>query len=332
MYRNLNPSWLSRCVLALAVIGAPTFGLAQTPPKAALSFPSSLEHKVLAGWMARETDLTPDLVVAISPVALVAIIETRPMTSPQGFEVTVRAETIDEGFSRQEGLASWNATMKLACKDRTFAMGEVTGHPAHSLKGGSRPMQTATTEWRPVTPGTIQGEIWNARCAPDFKPPLADLAVVQPPPAPVAAALKPVTTTASVAATAPPPPEPAPKPAPPPPKPIPAAAPPTPKPTPAPKPASGPVRATSAQILSAPTRDEAQRALAKLKSRLGSDMAGLRTEVVAVVTDGKTRHRAIVSGFTATGEASRFCEKVTAAGGKCFARNDTGRAASEKAP
>jgi hypothetical protein len=61
-------------------------------------------------------------------------------------------------------------------------------------------------------------------------------------------------------------------------------------------------------------------------------MAGLRTEVVAVVTDGKTRHRAIVSGFTATGEASRFCEKVTAAGGKCFARNDAGRAASEKAP
>lgn len=326
MYRNLNPGWPSRCILALAMIGAPACGFAQTPPKAALNFPTSLEHKVLASWMARETDLTPDLVVAISPVALVAITETRPMISPQGFEVTVRAETIDEGFSRQEGLASWNATMKLACKDRTFAMGEVTGHPAHSLKGGSRPMQTATTEWRPVTQGTIQGEIWNARCAPDFKPPLADVAAVQP--APAAAAPKPVTPTAPV----PPPPEPAPKPAPPAPKPIPAAPLPAPKPTPAPKPASGPIRATSAQILSAPTADEAQRALAKLKSRLGSDMAGLRTEVVAVVTDGKTRHRAIVSGFTAAGEASRFCEKVTAAGGKCFARNDTGRAASEKAP
>lgn len=93
-----------------------------------------------------------------------------------------------------------------------------------------------------------------------------------------------------------------------------------------------PARVTSAQILSAPTADEAARALAKLKSKLGSEMAGLRTDVVAVQTEGKTRHRAIVSGFTATGEATRFCEKVTAAGGKCFARNDAGRSANEKAP
>lgn len=325
MYRNLNPGWPRGCVLALAAICAPAVGLAQTAPRPPLNFPQSMEHKALAAWMARETDLTPDLVVAMSPVALVAITETRPMTSPQGFEVTVRAETIDEGFSRQEGLASWNATMKLACNDRTFAMGEVTGHTAHSLKGGSRPMQTATADWRPVTLGTIQGEIWSARCSADFKPPLADVATGQPQPA--AAPPKPV----APAATAPSPlPEPTPKPAPQAPKPIPAA--PKPAPAAAPKPASGPVRPTSAQILSAPTADEAQRALAKLKTRLGSDMAGLRTEVVAVVTDGKTRHRAIVSGFTATGEASRFCEKVTAAGGKCFARSDAGRAANEKAP
>ena len=84
--------------------------------------------------------------------------------------------------------------MKLACKDRTFAMGEVTGHPAHSLKGGSRPMQTAIADWRPVTQGTIQGEIWSARCGESFKAPLADVAVAQPAAAPAPAPAKPAET------------------------------------------------------------------------------------------------------------------------------------------
>jgi hypothetical protein len=43
-------------------------------------------------------------------------------------------------------------------------------------------------------------------------------------------------------------------------------------------------------------------------------------------------HRAIVSGFKAAGDATRFCQKLTAAGGKCLVRGDAGLASGEHAP
>jgi hypothetical protein len=324
VYRILNLGWPLSCVLTLATICGPSTALAQVPAKGApakeaLNFPASLEPGVLVDWLKRETNIPPGAVVAISPLAVVAIIQTKPMASPEGVEVTVRAETVDAGFSRQEGLASWDATMKLACKDRTFSMGEVTAHSGRNLKGESRPIQTALTGWNPVTPGTMQGQIWNARCGGDFKAPLSD-ALKPAPAAPTAPAPAPARPPAASPPPVAVPSAPAPKPAPP-------AAKPPPSPV---KPASG--RASSAQILSAPSSDEASRALTRLKSRLASEMAGLSTSVVAVQTDGKTRYRAIVSGFQSPGDASRFCDKVTAAGGKCLQRSDAGRAASEKAP
>jgi hypothetical protein len=335
VYRTLNLGWRLSCALALAAICGPATAFAQAPAKDALTFPASLEPGVLADWLRHDTDIPPAAVVAVSPLAVVAIMQTKPMASPEGFEVTLQAETVDAGFSRQEGLASWNATMKLACKDRTFSMGEVTAHTARNLKGDSRPIQTALTGWNPVTPGTMQGQIWNARCGGDFKAPLADSprpAAAAPMTAAPAPASPPAASPPPAATPATPAPIPNPSPAPPAiPRPTPA-----PKPTPAAKPpaakpaASG--RPSSAQILSAPTSDEAARALAKLKSRLSGEMAGLSTSVVPVLTDGKTRYRAIVSGFQSPGDAGRFCEKVTAAGGKCLQRSDAGRAASEKAP
>jgi hypothetical protein len=331
----LNPGWPLSCALTFAAICGPSTASAQVPATgspATLIFPASLEPGVLVEWLKHETNIPPNAVVAISPLAVVAIMQTRPMATPEGFEVTVQAETVDAGFSRQEGLASWNATMKLACKDRTFSMGEVTAHTARNLKGESRSIQTALAGWNPVTPGTMQGQIWNARCGGDFKSPLAAAAPIATPPksepAPAPAVAKPAPTPP---VATPPKPEPAPPPAVAA-KPKPAPAPPVAKPPASPaKPASS-GRPSSAQILSAPTSDEAARALTKLKSKLAGEMADLNTSVVPVQTDGKTRYRAIVSGFQSPGDASRFCEKVTTAGGKCLPRSDAGRAASEKAP
>lgn len=360
MYRTLNfGQWLGGSIVALALAAA-TPGAAQSPlPKdEILSFPASLEPTLLTGWLKRETDITAGSVVAVSPLALVSIMQTQPVGSPEGFEVTVRAEILDGDFSRREHLGSWHATMKLACKDRTLAMGDVTGHAARNLMGDGHSIQTAQG-WRPVVAGTMQGEIWAARCDKDFvgplvggaaKTPAASLtppqpAVASPPvikqapvaPPPLAKALQatlPKAAPPTPPVVAPPPAarpapaamlKPATPAAPPPPKPS------APKPAPAPKPvasAKGPT--TSAQILSAPTADEAARALTRLKTRLGDAMSGLDTSVVAVQTDGKTRYRAIVSGFRASGEAAQFCAKLPA--GKCLARNDAGRAASEKAP
>ena len=305
MYRTLNPGRTLRasCAALAAAVCASAPAQAQAPARPALTYPPSLEHAALVAWMKRDTDLPPETVVAISPLAVIAITQTKPVVSPEGFEVTVRAETVDEGFSRSEGLASWRATVKLACKDRTFSMGEVTGYPDRNMQGEGRAIQTAMVNWTPVTPGTIQGEIWKARCDKDFKGgPLANADEKAPPP--------PTASTAPVVA---------------------------PKATmpslPAAEPRrSTPERETSVQILSAPTAAEAVHALADLKAKFGDAMAGLGAEVVTVQVGGKTLHRAIVSGFKAPGEATRFCGKLQAAGRKCFARQDGGRAASESVP
>lgn len=349
MYRILNLGQrIGAWIAPLALLGA-SCAVAQTPPSKdeILSFPNSLEPTSLSAWLKRETDITPGSVVAVSPLALVSIMQTQPIGSPEGFEVTVRAEILDGDFSRKEHLGSWHATMKLACKDRTLAMGEVTGHAARNLMGDGRSIQTAQG-WRPVVAGTMQGEIWAARCDKDFVGPLVagaskapaptatppQLAVTPtPPPAkspPISPPKPPPSKTAPPAVR----PAPAPRPAAPtestPPAVTPRPLKPTP-PTPAPKPASGAkASVTSAQILSAPTADEATRALTRLRARLGDAMSGLETGVVAVQTDGKTRYRAIVSGFKAPGEAAQFCAKLPA--GKCLARSDAGRMASEKAP
>ncbi len=327
MRRNPDHRGLARTALASAVAAAAvaTSAAAQVAPASQpLKFPASLDNATLVAWLTHETNLSPDSVVAISPLALIAITDTKPLASPDGYEVVLRAETLDGAFSEKEGLASWNATMKLDCKGQAFSMGEVTGHTGRNLKGEARPIQTALVGWKPVTPGTMQGEIWNARCGKDFRPPLA-----APKPTTIAKVETAKPAPAAVNPTPPAKPEgasvaaPAPKPAAstePPPEPTAA------KPAPKPSPAQPPVRGgRSAQVLSAPTADEASRAIVRLKSRLGDAMAGLTSEVVPAQVGGKTTYRAIVSGFKAPADAGLFCQKVEAAGGKCLVRADSGR-------
>lgn len=356
MYRplTLDRPWPAALALA-AAIAAPGAALAQTSAPAPadtshLKFPASTDHATLAAWLKLETDIAPETVVAVSPLALVAITKTQPMATPEGFEVTLRAETLDGAFSQQQGLASWRATMKLACKDHTFSMGEVTGYAARNLKGEGRPIQTALVGWKPVTAGTMQGEIWNARCGTDFKAPLAAAKATAAPAAPLPSpprAATPVATpkpgptppsepTTKAAPAAPPEAKPAPTAQPPSPpkatapvptsKPAPLPEPVASKPTPRPAPPTPPVRGgKSAQILSAPTAAEASHAIARLKAKLGDAMADLTAEVVPAQVKGKPTYRAIVSGFKTPTDAGLFCQKVEAAGGKCLVRADNGR-------
>ena len=360
---TLDRPLLAALVLA-AAIGVPGAALAQAKDGAApLKFPASTDHATLGAWLKLETDIPPETVVAISPLALVAITKTQPMVTPEGFEVTLRAETLDGAFSQKEGLASWQATMKLACKDQTFSMGEVTGYGARNLKGQGKPIQTAIVGWKPVTPGTMQGEIWSARCGKDFTPPLAPVAAQTRAAAPQAKAPAP-TAPAAAAPASPKPPPAAPSPVAKPPAPLavpetkaaatpsakplaatppaaPVAKPPAPPPAPTPKPVeAGPIAAIaapapksapapvrggkSAQILSAPTSAEAQHAIDRLKAKLGAAMSGLTAEVVPAQVKGKPTYRAIVSGFKSPGDAGLFCQKVEAAGGKCLVRADNG--------
>ena len=314
-----RPAALAGCVAAFSLLAAP---VALAEEKVTTAFPASLERQELLAWLKRETDIAPRSVVAISPLALIAIMQTQATPSPQGFEVTVRAEILDPAFAAREHLLSWHATIKLACHDRTVSVGEATGHAQRNLLGEGHAVEVTGQGWKPVAEGTMQGQIWSARCDKDFKPPLAEEDARPGPPPPVAARA----TAPAVTAPMPPPKASSTTPAPP----VPARA-----ASAAMAPAKPAVKSTvksSVQILASPTAAEAERALATLKARLPDALAGLKTEVVTVQAGSVTHHRAIVSGFTAAGDASRFCQTLKAAGRTCFVRGDMGRAPGEPPP
>jgi hypothetical protein len=331
---------LACCAATLAVL-CPRTVPAQTSPLAATTYPAALESRDLRAWLKKETDISPETVVAISPLALIAIMQTQPVASPEGYQVTVRAEILDPSFATQQQLLSWHATIKLACADRAVSVGEATGHTQRNLLGEGRPVEVIAQGWKPVIEGTMQEQVWNARCSKTFKPPLMGQEVSLSPPipapprtpdAPIATVRSPPAGAGPAASATPPPakeahptPQPAKAPA--------AAA------VPAAPVASAPAQASppsgvksSAQILAAPTAAEAERALTRLRTRHADLVAGLRTGVVAAQTGTTVHHRAIVWGFKAAGDATRFCQKLTAAGGKCLVRGDAGLASGEHAP
>jgi len=343
--RRPLPVRLAVCAAAVALGGAAP-ALAGGASLSDTTYPASLDRQELLDWMKRETDIQPGSVVAVSHLAMIAIMQTLPVTSPQGYEVTVRAEILDPDFAGHEQLLSWHATIKLDCAGRSASVGEATGHAQRNLLGEGHPVEVTAKGWKPVVEGSMQGQIWRARCDRTFTQPLAADEVKPPPPA---AAPAPAPVTQPAAPVPRPAPTPAPSPAPL--APTRAAAPPAPQ-TIAPKitapqsvsPKIAPPKAvtsataattavrSSAQILAAPTAAEAQRALDLLKTRHADLMAGLRTAVVAVQAGTVTHHRAIVTGFKAPGDASRFCQQLTATGGKCLVRGDAGLAAGEHAP
>lgn len=101
--------------------------------------------------------------------------------------------------------------------------------------------------------------------------------------------------------------------------------------SPAAKPAAKPAQAKSAQAKPAPAKPktagavsvqiaasdseaQARAALAKIKGKMAPPLSGA---VRSVVVDGKTFHRALVTGFQTRGEAQAFCNGLK---GDCFIR------------
>lgn len=91
---------------------------------------------------------------------------------------------------------------------------------------------------------------------------------------------------------------------------------PAPTPARAPPPASKPKTAgkVAVQIAAAASEPQAREALAKIKGKVRPP---LTTAVRSVVVDGKTFHRALVTGFQTRAEAQAFCNGLK---GDCFIR------------
>jgi cell division septation protein DedD len=301
---------------------------AQDPP----SFPRSLEREPLLAWLQRETDITPERVVAVTPQALTAIVSTFPAGGGQGPRVVIRAEALNGETFARTGALSWHVSMSADCDGHRVRLGDTTGYPQRNLLGERRVLRAAEGEWRRPEPGTALDNAWRAACDAKFRGPFqADaMRVAQadaPAPAPQAAPPQPpppaAVATPPPQRTAPPPKVVAAKPAPassrpPPPKP-PSAKPAPSKPTPLPiAPALRPAAPATAgglsvQIGAFPDQSSANAALARL-----GDGQSHATE--AAVVGGRTWYRAVVGGFGSAEAASRYCAARKSKGGVCFVR------------
>jgi len=76
----------------------------------------------------------------------------------------------------------------------------------------------------------------------------------------------------------------------------------------------------SVQIAASPSLPDAKGLLARFQRQSPDLLSGLTTDVATVQVDGKTMHRALISGFATGAEAAGFCEKLKARGQACFVR------------
>ena len=282
---------LASAMLAVGMIGWPgASARAQNPP----SFPRSLEREALLAWLQRETDITPERVVAVTSQAVTAVVSTFPAGGGQGPRVVIRAEALNGETHARTGALSWHVSLSADCQNRRVRLGDTTGYPERNLLGERRVLREAETEWRAPEPGTALDNAWRAACDPRFAGPFqsASLKVAQadaaapPPPAAVAEA-------PSVAA-------------------------PPPRTGPAPKPAPIARRAASGgpisvQVGAFADQGSANAALARLA-------AGQPHGTERAVVGGRTWYRAVVGGFASAEEASRFCAARLAQGGACLVR------------
>ncbi len=298
--------WLA-VVGAVGLAGAPAF--AQDGP----SFPRALDHDTLLAWLQRETDITPERVVAVTPQAITAVVSTFPAAPGQGPRVVIRAEALNGETYARTGALSWHVSLNADCVGHRVKLGDTTGYPQRNLLGERRVLRAAETEWRTPDAGTALDNAWRAACDGKFKGPFqaSDVKVVQAdgtPPSPSAAV--------APAAAAPPPAAPAPPPKMTKPSPPPKAAPslkPAPPLKPAPMAATQIAGGVSVQIGSFPDQASANAALAKL-----DDGQPHATEQAVVA--GRTWYRAVVSGFPSSEAASRYCAARQAKGGVCLVR------------
>ena len=74
------------------------------------------------------------------------------------------------------------------------------------------------------------------------------------------------------------------------------------------------------QLAAMATRAAAEAVLTDLKARSVNAMQGLTTAVTPSSVGGRTIYRALVTGFSRDGDASRFCAGLKVSGVACFVR------------
>lgn len=290
-----RPMGVGLLSLGLTVAALTTPALAQAPP----SFPSAFEREALLAWLGRETDITPERVVAVTPQAVTAVVSNFPAAANQGPRLVIRAEALSPETHARTGALSWHVSMTADCAGHRVRMGETTGYPERNLLGGRRVLRPAESDWRVPDAGTALDNAWRMACDARFLGPFQDPATsISQVDAPASEAAAPLAATSPPAAAEP------------------VKAPPRshrPPPALTPAPIAPHVGGLAVQIGSFPDKASANAALVALGN-------GRSHALEQAVVNGRTWYRAVVSGFANASEANDYCARRRAAGGGCLVR------------
>src|SRR4051812_42323780 len=142
----------------LAVVGAVGLAGAQASAQDAPSFPRALDHDALLTWLQRETDITPERVVAVTPQAITAVVSTFPAGGGQGPRVVIRAEALNGETYARTGALSWHVSLSADCTGHRVRLGDTTGYPQRNLLGERRGVGAAQNDRGPPAPRAPPGK------------------------------------------------------------------------------------------------------------------------------------------------------------------------------
>jgi hypothetical protein len=278
-------------------------------------YPSGDDPATLAAWL-RGSGVEPQQVIAITPLAVVAIVSSRPPRGASG-EVTLRAQALSEASRARSGFRSWEVRLGVDCRQRRVLLGPTTGYVERTPSGPGVQFGPGESTWRTPRPDTVLENAWLAVCDKSFEPPLSARAIraaSAPAPAPSEPTPPAKATAAAASPAAPAPASPSPSPSPSP-KVVKASA-----PTPEPGRPAGAERNSVAQVVSSTRADDSRARLATLRHRFETAFAGHDTRVQVAVVGGRTVYRGLVIGFGSRAEAVSFCQTLKQKGQDCLAR------------
>jgi cell division septation protein DedD len=306
-------AWMPNRPLAITAFMAVLTAAAAPAFAQEVSYPPSRALADVGGWLQHDTPVALTQVVDVSPSAVTAITTAAPTGTPRGFLANIVSEAVDPQIIAHEGVASWSIPVEIDCDKRLVRLGIMTGFHSRDLRTDPHTVRDADTNWVNPIVGAPLGAVVRALCDRDFRRPFdgkMKVAAVKPPPAPKSA---PPPASAPPAAGADSSRAPALRSTLAPPSPPPA----KPKAT---APAAAPISGVAVQIGASPDLADAQGLLARFKKKFADDLPGHGTDVVTAEVDGKTVHRALITGFGSASEAASLCKKLTAAGQACFVR------------
>ncbi|WP_309604625.1 SPOR domain-containing protein [Phenylobacterium sp.] len=297
-----------RTLATLAVIATLTTAFAAIAQTAPVSYPPSRSMADVTAWIRSDTPLSPSQVVDVGVSAVTAVTASTPIGEPRGFLATVSSESLDPGIEGAQGIVSWSVPVQVDCEARKVKLGAMTGYPRRDLAKDGRPVRPADTDFISPTPGAPIDTVVRGLCDRDFRRPLLPGRIVAKAPEPAKPGPRQVIVASANPAGA------------------------DPQPTKAARTAARPAQAISGpapqsgsslvavQVGASPDPADAKGLLARVQRRFPEDLRGRAGNVAIAQVDGRTVHRALITGFASTGEAIALCERLKAGGQACFVR------------